>query len=136
MPKAKTKADPLAALVDEYGRLSGELAPIKPKLRRLDAVAKLLRASVPEKVKPEESATLAGIQYEAILGPREERTVIAANAAVYKKLGKDGFLEVAGVTLKALEEHVHPLVVAELTHKERTGSRAIDVRAKAQAKAA
>lgn len=134
MPKPKeSKKDliAIAALVDEYGRLDAELAPLKPKLRRMEAVAKLLRAAVPEKAKADESVMLAGGIFDVALGPREHRTVFAPAATIYRKIGKEVFLEIASVTLKALEEHVHPSVVAELTHKEHVGSRPIDVWPKA-----
>lgn len=127
--KSKEQQDATAALVDEYGQLEKELAPLKPKLNRLERLAKSFR-QLAEEADAAIPVVFAGRDYEITLSARGPRTMVAPMAAVYKKLGKDLFLQVAGVTISALEAHVHPEIVASLTHEEQTGPRKIDVRAK------
>jgi hypothetical protein len=128
--KTKTAARP--HLVDEYGELARKLAPHRANLRRFDEVARLLRLAANEKP-ADDLVTIAGERYTVFLSHAGMRTVIAPAAKLYDALGKEVFLRVATTTLKALEENVDPLLIAELTHQEQTGSRNITAIAKAKA---
>lgn len=121
------KPNLVADLADEYGRLDAELASVREKLKRHEALGKLLRASAADKP-AELPVTIAGAEYEVTLGSASVRTVIVSIPTLYKKLGRETFLQIANVTLKALQETVHPAIVAALTSQERTGPRKIDVR--------
>lgn len=127
--KAKPKADPVAALVDEYGRLEAKLAPYRADLKREEQLAKLLRGAAAE-ADPESPFLVKGERYEVTLGIAGMRTVIAAPRQIMLAIGQKLFLKCANVTLKALEENAHPLQVAKLTSREQTGPRAISVRTK------
>ncbi|MGH9345062.1 MAG: hypothetical protein ACRD19_15040 [Terriglobia bacterium] len=127
--KAKTKTDPRAALADEYGRLDAELAPLRPKLKRFEALGKLLRVLGHDEP-DDRPVEVAGAEYEVTLSASGWRSIVAPNGKLYKRLGKDTFLAVATVTIKALMEAVHPALVAELVRAEQSGPRRIEVQAK------
>jgi len=133
MRKKQTKTPEAAFrdLADEYGALEAELQPWKVKLKRQEELARWLRAYA-QRAPAAEAVVIAGERYEITLSPRENKTVFAPLATLYKRLGKDVFLKVASVTLAALKAHVHPELVAELTRTEPVGPRAIVVRAKAK----
>jgi hypothetical protein len=131
----KTKTKPAARaphLVDEYADLERKLAPHRANLRRFEEIAKLLRLAAVEKP-GKQAVVIAGERHTITLSPAGMKTVIASAAKLYDKLGKEVFLRVATTTLKALEEHADPLVIAELTHQEQTGTRTITVAAHAKA---
>jgi hypothetical protein len=134
MPKTKPAPEPgtapkLRALVDEYGALTEKLKPFRADFNRQEAVGKLLRAAAAD-LAPAKTLTLTGQAFEVQLGAASLRTVIASPSVVLKKIGQKLFCKVASVTLTALKENVHPLLVAELTHQEPIGPRAIELHAR------
>lgn len=120
-------------LVDEYGELSRKLAPHRANLRRFDEVARLLRLAANEKPGAE-AVTIAGERYDVLLSAAGMKTLIAPAAELFAKLGRETFFRIASTTVKALEENVaDPLVIAELTRQEQSGTRTITAVAKAKA---
>ena len=116
-------------MVDEYGRLEAELAPLKGKLKRLDELSKAIRACH-ENADAEKSVVSIGDEYEVVLGPRGMQTSITDMVQVYKAMGRDKFMAYASITLKALgEAGIDAVVIASLTKKSQTGSRSLSARA-------
>lgn len=114
-------------LVDEYGRLDKELAPLKTKLRRLEDLARQIR-SWHSDAAAEQPVTSAGHEFEVVLGPRTTETRITDLYKVYRWLGRDQFLSLASISLRGLAEKFTAQQVAALTTKEATGYRPISVR--------
>lgn len=118
-----SKPDSLArrAIVDEYGDLQTALAPWRQKQARLEELAKIIRSWYAD-ADAQVGASESGERFEAGLSAKKLSTSINI-LGVFKALGKKKFLEVASVTLKALESALPAAVLATLTTKERTGSR-------------
>ena len=126
----KTKAEREAEeqrkrVVDEYGALDGEL--VRHKARRMDELGKIIRSWHLD-ADPEAGVSSTGDKYEVFLSAAGMQTRIVDIGEVYRKLGAEVFLEIASVTLKALEAHANPVELALLTKKERTGYRTFVVK--------
>jgi hypothetical protein len=131
----KTKADreaddAIAAqakqLVDEYGRLDAELSPLKTKIRRMEELAKIIRAWHID-ADPELCVSSSGDKFKVVLGPSGMQTHIKDMSKVFRILGREQFVALASITLRALEQKLNAAAIATLICKERTGSRRIDV---------
>ena len=119
---AKAVSNEFAPLADELGALEKDMAPYAQKLARIDALRKALRAACPAKA--EETWTITGTRFIAILGPRAlERSIDLAK--LVKVLGAKVFAGFATCTLKTLEEKVSPAVVASVVTSDATGSRSL-----------
>jgi len=96
---AAEAASILAAQVDELGALEAELAPLKPRIARAEALRSALRARF--EGSPADAACEArGRRFIAALGPKAtERTVDVA--ALGKSIGLKALCTLAKVTLKA-----------------------------------
>ncbi len=115
-------------IVDEFGSLDSELAPLKGKLRRHEELAKLVRSWHADS-KKSESVSSAGDRYEVVLSPCGMLTRIPSMCDVYVALGHDRFLNHASVTIKALEQSgLDSAAIAALTEKEQAGYRSLVVR--------
>jgi hypothetical protein len=107
----KTKApsparlDPVLALVDELCALENELAPLKPKIARAEALRKALRAAF--------DASPATESFERLI---DHPSLIAIG-------GTKLFLAHARITLGALEEHWPAGVASRVVSLGATGSR-------------
>lgn len=125
MPIAKKAASPLSQfqlLADELGALEKEMAPFMPKLSRIEAIKKALRAACP--VKPDQPWTVTGSRFIAALGPCATERVVdipklvkAIGAAVFAKFGR--------CTLKDLEANVPGEIAVEVVTAKATGSRTL-----------
>jgi hypothetical protein len=122
-----TKAEELSrrSVVDEYGALAAELAPMKSKQSRFEDLAKTIRSWYVD-ANPDTGHTATGDLYQALLGAKGNVTVIDKMAA-WKALGRAKFIAAATLTMKALEEALPPALVNAITRKEQTGSRSLNV---------
>ena len=111
-------------VIDEYGALDAELAPAKARMKRLDELAKTIRAW---HASSEAGLTVIekGEKFQVVVGPKAETTILAEGKALYEALGHDRFLAVAKVTLGALEDSLTDAQLVALTRKERTGTRSL-----------
>jgi len=99
----------LARAVDELGALEAELAPLKPKLARAEALRKALRDRF-EGEAPEKACEARGARFIAALGPKAiERTVDVADLT--KRIGWKLVLPLAKVALNALTRLTDPPAV-------------------------
>ena len=115
-------------IVDEFGSLDSELAPLKGKLRRHEELAKLVRSWHADS-KKSESVSSTGDSYEVVLSACGMLTRIPSMADVYQALGHARFLTHASVTIKALEQSgLDSAAIAALTEKEQAGYRSVVVR--------
>ena len=95
--------DPLAGIVDELGALEAEMAPHAPKLARIEALRKSLRAKYDD-ADPDKAFTAHGETFYSILGPRNLERKIADITKVYRALGRAVFLQRCSFSLRHLEE--------------------------------
>jgi hypothetical protein len=119
-----------APLADELGALVKEMAPYAQKLSRIEALKKALRAGCTAKAT--EQWTVEGAHFVAVLGPCANSRVIDVKLLV-KKIGAVMFASFSGCTLKDLEEHVAPAIVAAVVTDEPAGSRSLKTFEKAGA---
>lgn len=109
-------------LVDELGALEKEMAPHAQKLARIEALRKALRAACP--VADAEPWSVTAKKFCVILGPKALERSIDFGELV-KKIGAKAFAAFAKTTLKDLEAHVAPDVVASVVKSLNTGSRSL-----------
>jgi len=110
-----------ASLCDEFGDLSllrDQFAPTQTRYNKCrEAIAALVRDR-----DPEDEFKVEGERYRVMISARGfERRV--DNALARKTLGAAKFIEVATVTLKALEDYLLKPDIEKLTITERTGHR-------------
>lgn len=122
----------LAAIADELGDLERELAPLKPKITRADALRKLLREAHRDEPAGD-SFTVAGERWTVQLGPKGNESVVdTSRLAELVGIGKA--YEFASITLKALETCA-PDIRAAVVSTNATGTRPLHVFAAAPAPA-
>jgi hypothetical protein len=126
-----TKQQEQATLIDELGDLELRLEPLSGDIRRREQLRTLVR-SFAANAPAEKPLSLSGTRFQVTLGARQFQTELAPMRALYKAMGRELFLKVCSVTLKALKEAVHPEIVASLTTQTRTGSRSIEVHARTE----
>ena len=96
----------LARAVDELGALEAELAPLKPKLARAEALRKALRDRF-EGEAPEKACEARGARFIAALGPKAEEWKVQV-PQLAKAIGAKAALALAKVTLKAIKGLILP----------------------------
>jgi hypothetical protein len=111
--------------VDELGVLERDLAPLKFKIDRIDALRKAIREHYATKP-AEEAFTAAGEKFNVLVGPRSREAVLNISALV-RTLGTKVFYAIAQVTKKSLETHLTAPQIAAVTHYELTGHRTLKV---------
>lgn len=130
-PKKKDGGDPRCAIVDEIGDLEAELAPLKPKQARLDLLRASLRASYDDKPAAD-SFQVEGNRFVVIVGGRGDQKIVNI-LKLFKRIRAKLFLQIASVTLKAVEA-LPPDVELECVSKSvNTGPRTLKVFAKGRA---
>ncbi len=131
-PKKKSNTPPpagpsvspaLKAQIDELGALELELAPMRPKIKRAEALRKSVAAAFTGA--PEESGKLDGDKFIALIGERSNQRSITSMPKLFAILKKDVFLENCSFTLGKLEELVPPDLQIGLIEEKRTGSRTV-----------
>ena len=132
MASTATKTDPRAAIVDELGAISKELAPWRLKIAREDSLRRKLRESA-ESWPAADGQTNEGLKFAVELGPRAiQRTVNVAK--LVKMVSTRCFLGLVGVTLKALaDSKIAPDIAGKVIEETQTGSRSIAITEKAGA---
>jgi hypothetical protein len=122
----KTAPKPLASefapLADELGALVKEMAPHAQKLSRIEELKKALRAACP--VPPTKEWTVEGAHFVVMLGACATVRRINIEKLV-KMITAKAYAAFASCTLKALEEHVAPAIVAAVVVSDATGSRSL-----------
>ncbi len=131
MAKKAATPDPRVATVDELVTLNETLAPHEEAIKRRETLKKAVRTWPEEDKTPAASAvSYAGTGGNlVVLGPRENQRKWRPGAigAIFKLLGMEKFLGTCSVTLKAAEEALGPVKVAQLVTEDLTGSRDITV---------
>jgi hypothetical protein len=115
-------ASPLRAIADELGELERELAPLKSKIARADALRKLLRGAYSCEAAGE-SFLVEGGRWVVQLGPKENESTVD-KARLVALIGLKDAYGLATISLKALELAT-PAVRAAVVTTHATGSRKI-----------
>lgn len=126
---AHQQLDPKAAIVDEYGELDRQVQEFEPKRKRHEALKSQIKSWYDDHP-AEAEATAEGRLFRVQISARENESVIA-KARAYKELGKERFLKVCSLTIKALKEALGEAGASALITKAPTGSRKLKVVAKA-----
>lgn len=113
----------LAAEVDELGALEKELAPLKPKLDRVELLRKSVRARY-DASPAGECFEAKGSRFVVMVGARANQSVID-HARLFKAIGAKLFQSLAKTTLKALEENVSCAVRADVVSVQQIGARSL-----------
>lgn len=112
-----------AALVDEFGELSRQVAEFAPTQRRLEQLRVIIAGWYADADAAKEWR-VDGQVWALHVGMRERRRRITDMQRLYKVLGRDTFLRLASIAMDKLElqlseEHLAGLVVAERTGPRR-----------------
>jgi hypothetical protein len=122
------KTDPISAIVDEIGVLEAELAPIKPKLNRLDALRRSIRLHCAGEA-PTKELVIGGSHFYAFVGPCAfEQSV--NNVKLAKLISPRAFVDLAKVALTDLKTSIEPRIAAAVIESAQTGTRPLKVVAK------
>jgi len=129
--KAKAKLQVIAEapkpdpkLIDEFGSLDRQVQKFKSVADRHKVLKEQILGFC-EELPAEKPTSFAGLQYEVSIGARQVQRCIVDMAKVYRAIGKDQFLEVCGLTLKALERELGTTVAAGHLEDRHTGPRKV-----------
>jgi hypothetical protein len=119
------EAEMRRAIVDEFGELEKELAPIGPKVKRYEELAKAIRSwyAYEDGTK---AFTAAGGTYQVLLSEKQFESDVDVVLAA-KALGRAKFMALASATLKLLKENLSATVLASVVTRTQTGSRKLIV---------
>jgi hypothetical protein len=120
------RRDARRATVDEYGDLLIAMAPHKPGISRLAALAKSIRDWFTDE-DPTISVTAHGNHYEVNLSPCGIKNRIEDMQAVYDAMGHEDFLKACSITIGNLETFLSKGRAAALLIAEQTGTRDLTV---------
>lgn len=123
--KNKPAPSPLAALIDELGSLEKELAPLKVKISRADALRKQLREAH-DGLPAAAETIVSGERFRVIVGPRGNQTYIDY-PALLKLVKPAAFCKFATCTLDALRTNVAAELVEKVTRLVQGGPRSLKV---------
>ncbi|MBV9265241.1 MAG: hypothetical protein JO061_03640 [Acidobacteriaceae bacterium] len=124
----------LAGLVDELGVLEAELKPFRSKIARAEALRAAIRSEFRDAA-PASEHTIAGEQYAVLVGACGNVSVVDTPALI-ERVGMAEYTRIATVTLKALQTHFGPGIIASVVSTVQSGPRALTVSAIAQPEAA
>jgi cobalamin biosynthesis Mg chelatase CobN len=115
-----------AKLIDELGRLD-DLAHqwAQPKARH-EQLRKLVVGWF-DKARATDSITLQGSMYCVEVSARENVRSIISLDAVYERLGRELFLDLADLSLGKLDDHVPRAEQGDLVRTEQTGRRTLKI---------
>lgn len=113
----------LRTFIDELGALQEELAPLKPKIKRAEALRKIVSDAVA--CGPHEGCKLDGNQYTALVSERENQRFITSMSKLFRILKQRVFLANCSFTLKNVELLVPPEQRGDLIGSAPTGSRTV-----------
>lgn len=134
MAKAAEVQETLTQKIDRLGRLEGEVAPWKPKIKQAQDLRTEIAAAFDSNHRATEDGRLEGGAYFSIVGARKLQTKIKSMRAVLKAVGQALFLSRCRYTLEDLAADTPEY--GSLVVEERTGSRDVKTYAKADYKAA
>jgi hypothetical protein len=117
---------PDPALVDEFGELDRKVQAFKPTADRHKWLKEKILGFTMDTA-ASEPATFLGSKYSAIVGAQQMQRSIESMAKVYKLVGKDRFLDLCSMTLKALEHEVGEIAAAQYIQELQTGPRKVTV---------
>ena len=120
----------IAELVDLIGTIEPQVAPVTPKIRKLEEARAELR-KLCEDLPPENELRAEGSTHWAILGPRARKRLIDY-PKLWKRAGVATMKEIATVTLDAIKTALGEEALASVTHEELTGPRSIKVFARGE----
>jgi hypothetical protein len=122
------KARAERAMIDEYGELSRAMAPHRPAMARLAALASGIRARFHGREATEEIEA-PGDYYTVVLGPCGLQTRIEDMQAAYDALGHDAFIAHCSITLERLRLACGSMNIpfTNLTVQQQTGPRPLTV---------
>lgn len=126
-----TKAE-RAAIIDEYGELQRRVDEFRPVAERCAMLARTIASWYADEP-PEESFVEEGRRYSVQISPRTVKRTIVNMAKLYALVGKAKFLEMATVTLSAVDKHVAAPLHSKFIRAEMTGERRVKAVAKASA---
>lgn len=125
-------------LVDEFGELDRQIAALKPKLDRYESLKKEIRGWYQDHA-ADQPAIASGAVYEIQVSARgRERSLsLKAKLTVFAKLKKARFVELASITLTAIERapELGEEFLAKICEWKQTGARTLIVVAKRPAAA-
>jgi hypothetical protein len=101
MTRLQELAVSLAPLADELGELELELAPLKGKIARADAIRRVLREAYAD-LPANGSYQVYGQRYAAMIGPKGAQTTVNTQR-LFNLIGAEKFLDLATVTVKNVE---------------------------------
>ncbi|HYY70135.1 MAG TPA: hypothetical protein VE734_10405 [Terriglobales bacterium] len=127
-------AKQLGELIDELGAIEEEIAPLKGKIKRAEALRKMMAAA--HTGAAGEGLRLAGKAYVALVSARDTKRYVKSMRGAAKALGMALFYKLATVTLGALEENLPPETCAQLIASEQSGPRHVTTYRLAAEKAA
>jgi hypothetical protein len=116
-----TAASALAKLADELGDLELELAPLKAKFARLDAIKLAIRGAY-KTASAGDAYQVDGKRWTVLVGVCGNQTVVDV-LALFKLVGAKVFLSIAGVSLKAIQENCAAEVLGAVVSTRLSGSR-------------
>lgn len=123
--KREKAAAALAAMVDELGDLEAEIAPHKIKFARVEVLRSSIRSAF-AKADPGRMYQAGGERWVCLIGKAGNASIVD-KSELLKRIGPAKFAELAGVTIKALEEHVPKEILGAVVSLEPVGPRIITV---------
>lgn len=126
-----TKAE-RAAIIDEFGELQRRVDEFRPVAERCTALARTIASWYADEPAGE-SFVEEGRYYSVQISPRTIKRTVVNMPKLYALLGKAKFLELATVTLAAIDKHVAAPLHAKIIRAEMTGERRVKAVAKATA---
>ena len=121
-------------MVDELGSIENELAPLRSKIARAEYLRKTLRGAAAAGSAPDREVQIEGERFVLHVGPAGMQTVIHTGN-LFKLVGPKRFVEMAGMTLAAVEAQCTPDIVAAVVSKTQTGPRSLKLLEKGAAAA-
>lgn len=112
-------------MVDELGDLEQEIGPHKAKFARVEVLRAAVRSAF-TKADPGRMYQAAGERWVCLVGKAGNQSIVD-KAELLKRIGPAKFCELAGVTVKALEQYVSLEVLGAVVSLEQTGPRIITV---------
>lgn len=117
----------LEALADELGAVESFLAPHKHKMARAELLRKALRAAFADAAADSEHI-ITGTEYAVFVGPCGNISVIDVEELA-KRIGLAQYAKVATPSLKSIEEHCGPQVLAAVVATKQAGPRPLTLSA-------
>lgn len=116
-------------MCDELGDLDLELAPMRAKLKRADAIRLAIRETYADDL-PGGHYSVHGERWTVLIGAKGNESVVNI-PALYKLAGPKLFLEVVSASIKAITEKCGAAVLGACVSTRMTGTRSLALMAKA-----